>query len=142
MTTISIYHAAFGDNGFVAKVEVDESDNVIAMLESAYHLSQNINESWIKGSRVTPNAAVAFRTGIRSTSMDDYMEIAGVWYKVSAFGFDKVDIKREIIERRITAKYQLEALIDYYDNGERGFVGEPLSLAIARYHRDGYTQGR
>lgn len=140
--TINIFHAAFGDNGFVASINVDESDDVIGMLEAAYHYSQNINESWIKGSRVTPNEAVADREGIRSTSMDDYMEIAGAWYKVSAFGFEKVDLKNEIIERRITAKYQLGALIDYYDNGDRRFVGEPLSLAIARYHRDGYTQGR
>lgn len=140
-TTINLYHAAFGDNGFVAKIEV-ESGEIEEMLERAYAKSQNIHSSWVESEDVMINPSVKAK-GLRSTSCDDYMLIgANDWYKVSGFGFDKINIKNEIIERRITSPEQLAPLLDYYDNGERGFVGEPMSLAVARFYRDGYTQGR
>jgi len=57
-------------------------------LNDAYHLTQNIEESWAQN---TDSKVKAKCDECRSTSVGDVMEKDGVFYVVASFGFDVLE---------------------------------------------------
>jgi hypothetical protein len=103
---ISVYHRDFETNTDVLVAEV-----LTDSLESAYHMTQNLNGSWSKTRLVfdqndrlvknpdfhpevqvmAPLHVVGGREyGLRSTMVNDTMVKDGVKYRVAAFGFKEV----------------------------------------------------
>jgi len=58
-------------------------------LEDAYRLTQNIEDAWTESGDPRVNPALTDEQ--RSTSVGDVMEVDGVFYVVSSFGFDVLE---------------------------------------------------
>lgn len=92
--------------GFTPVAIVDASDlsnhGTEAMLEYAYRYTNNIHGSWSNkiGLDANDDVEVLFKRedgmGLRSTSMFDRMEIAGIVYEVSGFGFTELGYVEEV----------------------------------------------
>ncbi len=101
---INVYHDAFGDEEMkhAAVVYVRDDIEVIEQaLEYAFRMTNNIEDSWTKN----PGVEAINPFEARSTSVRDFMEIDGTWYKVACAGFEVVDMD-EII---VTSGYEYDA---------------------------------
>lgn len=85
---INVYHDKFGDEAMnhVAVVDVKEFDVIEDALENAYRLTQNLNHAWAENQDVHAVGGVA-----RSTSVNDFMEVDGDWFRVAGSGFEIVE---------------------------------------------------
>ena len=72
----------------VAEVSVESDD--LRALDEAYHLTQNIEWSWLTNKTVVPAAAVKARGGCRSTHIGDVLLVKDDAYVCVPIGWEKV----------------------------------------------------
>jgi len=81
---IEVFHSAFGDRfKHVANVTCEG-------LDQAFHDTNSIQHHWSENDNVEAIGKLA-----RSTSVDDFLNVDGVWYIVASFGFDEVSLDDE-----------------------------------------------
>jgi len=116
---VSVYHNAFGDEFVKVASYVSKKEHHSVALEEAFHLTNTIDSAWYDNQDLEIHRDLR-RNGIRTTSVEDFIEIADgkgatKWYRVENFGFkainlnDVVDYVRYEDNKRI---YKTSRLID------------------------------
>lgn len=106
--TMKVIHNAFGDDHVHVATVIVESESVWSALDKAYFLTNNIQGSWSRpeqfevdgvthdnpdfDARVILKAPLHMSNGetfgLRSTSVDDLIEVDGITYIVADCGFE------------------------------------------------------
>lgn len=123
---VSVYHNAFGDEFIKVASFTSHKTSIAVALEEAYHATNTIDEAWYINKDLDVPKQLR-ETGVRSTSVDDYISIQLddghiSWYVVASFGFDEVKLAQMVEYVRYPSdnerEYKTSRLLDLVMDAE------------------------